>query len=211
MIYIYDVTINLNDDLINFYEWEETDILTKIKKTFLVRVHKEIYNMIIKNSITVGKQFLDSIKNKTEVISSKKTETLDYGCVFSNGYDALFVTFNKDGKILEKSKFLIDEEMEIIELTNNLSEKRIECDRINSNYKINTLRRGEKTIINLILNELKLVKNDKNKLNYLYFEWFDKKSEDKKAYEELIKSIKEGFTEKHREFLDILDLIIYNK
>lgn len=211
MIYIYDITVNLNDDLISFYEWNENDTLTKLKRTLLLRINRDIYNMFIKNNIIVDKSFLEIIKNKTEIINNKKQENLNYGCIFSNGYDAIFVTFNKEGKILERSKFLIDEELGIIELSNNLTEKNIEYIKTNSNYKINILRREEKVIINLIINELKLVKEDKEKLKYLYFEWFNKRSDNKNIYEKLLKSIKENYSIKHKEFLEILNLIIFNK
>lgn len=211
MIYVYDITVNLNNDLIKFYEWEETDVLTRIKKTVLVKLSNEIYNLFIKNSIVVGPLFLDGIKKKTEIFSGKKIEILDYGCAMTNGNDAIFATFNVKGKILERSKFLIDEELEVLELSNNLSIKDIDYKQNYSNYKLDILGREEKRIISLIVNELKLIKNEKEKIEYLYFEWFNKKNVNDEAYEKLIKSIKENFTEKHKEFLNILNLITFNK
>lgn len=211
MIYIYDITVNLNDDLINFYDWEESDILTHIKKTLLIKVNNYFYKLLIKKSVLIDNSFLDLIKNKTEIHNNKKTEILKYGCIFSNGTDALMVSFNDKGKIIERSKFIIDEELEILEISNNITEKEIKYEIVKTNYKLNLLRRDEKKVLNLIIKELKIIKNDKEKIKYLYFEWFDKKSDNENIYDELIKNINLNFTEKHREFLKILNLITIEK
>lgn len=211
MIYIYDIIVNLNDDLLNFYDWEDSDILNHIKKTLLVKVNNIIYKLLIKKSLIVDESFLELIKNKTEIYNNKKLEILKYGCIFTNGNDALMVTFSNKGKILERSKFIVDEELEILEISNNIIEKDIKYKEIFSNYKLNLLRRNEKKILNLILKELKNLKNDNEKLKYLYYEWFDKKDDNGNMYEELIRSINSSFSDKHKEFLKILNLITIEK
>ncbi len=211
MIYIYDVTVNFNDEILNFYEWEESDILNRIKKTLLVKVNNNFYRKLIKKSISIDTSFLDLIKERTEVYNSKKNEILSYACIFTNGTDALMVSFNKAGRIMERSKFPIDEELEILEIANNLVEKNIKYKLVKSKYKVEILRREEKRILNLILKELEYIKDDKEKIKYLYFEWFDKRSEKDDLYEELVKNIKDNFSEKHKEFLNILKLITIQK
>lgn len=211
MIYIYDVTVNFNDDILNFYEWEENDILNRVKKTLLIKVNNNFYKKLIQKSIILDASFLDLIKNKTEIHNNKQNEALPYACIFTNGSDALMVSFNKKGKIMERSKFPIDEELEILEIASNLIERTIKHKLIKSNYKLEILRREEKRILNLILKELELIKDDKEKIKYLYFEWFNKRSESDNLYEELIKDIKGNFSEKHKEFLDILKLITIQK
>lgn len=211
MMYIYDVLINFNDEVLNFYEWEESDILSHVKKTLLVKVNNNVYKMLVKKCIEVDNGFLELIKNRTEIYNNKKLETLDYACVFTNGTDALMVSFNKSGQIMERSKFLVEEELEILEIANNIVEKNVKYTVIKSNYKLDLFRREEKKIVNLILKELENIKEDEAKIKYLYFEWFDKRSEETNIYRELVKSIKENFTEKHRDFLNILKLIAVEK
>lgn len=211
MMYIYDMTVNFNDEVLSFYEWEESDILSHIKKALLVKVNSNIYRMLIKKSISVDPSFLELIKDRTEIYNDKKREILSYACIFTNGTDALMVSFNKLGKIMERSKFPIDEELEIIEIASNLVEKSIKYKIVKSNYKLEILRREEKKILNLILKELESIKDDREKIKYLYFEWFDKRSDSDTLYKELIENIKENFTEKHKEFLNILKLITVEK
>lgn len=211
MIYIYDITVNFNDEILNFYEWEESDILNRIKKTLLVKVNNNFYRKLIRKNIVVDVNFLDLIKDRTEIYNSKKNEILSYACIFTNGTDALMASFNKHGKIMERSKFPIEEELEILEIASNLVEKSIKYKLIKSDYKIETLRREEKRILNLILKELEPIKDDKEKIKYLYFEWFDKRSEKDNLYEELVNDIKDNFSKKHKEFLNILKLITIQK
>lgn len=66
--------------------------------------------------------------------------------------------------------------------------------------------RSEKKILNDILEELNSIKNDKEKIDYLYYEWFDSNDGDDK-YFKLVSDLKSKFTDKHMEFLELLNLL----
>ena len=51
---------------------------------------------------------------------------------------------------------------------------------------------------------------DKEKINYLYYEWFNKEAAIN-AYTLLVKSIKKDYTDKHREFYSLLNMLTVKK
>ena len=54
------------------------------------------------------------------------------------------------------------------------------------------------------------MKDDKERIDYLYYEWFDS-NEGNLKYEKLLKDLKKSFTSKHLEFLDLLNLLTIQK
>ena len=43
MIYVYDVLVNLNEDLYDFYDWDDKDNLSHVRRTPIFRVLKNVY------------------------------------------------------------------------------------------------------------------------------------------------------------------------
>lgn len=205
MIYIYDLLVNLNEELIDFYDWNEMDNYEHIRKCLLIKINKEDYYNILTNKIKINKELMEEIKNKTQKFSGRNTVTIEYLLVITDGNNALVVKFDKNGISKEKSKLLINEEIEILTLSSSMKIKEIKYSIVNKNTTSNMTRK-ETQIANRILQELNSIKNDKEKIDYLYYEWFDNKSSNNKL-EDLISSIKSNFTSKHKEFLDILNLI----
>ena len=72
------------------------------------------------------------------------------------------------------------------------------------------MTRYERSKLKIILEELDKIKDDNKKIDYLYYEWFGKEESNNK-YIELIKSLKEAYTPKHNEFLEILNLLTLQK
>ena len=64
--------------------------------------------------------------------------------------------------------------------------------------------RKEIRIINNIVGYIEKEKNNNDLIDYLYYEWFNKNTNKKDKYVELIKSIKENYTEKHNNFYKII-------
>ncbi len=209
MIYIYDLLVNFNKEIYNFYEWEETDIIEYLKKSMLFKVSKYLYNKFISDNIVVDENFLNLIKNKTEILNQKKIEYLTYCAVMTNGDDATAFIFNSDGLIIEKSKFTVEDEIELLEISKSIKAKKISYKKLLENsYNPSFITREGKKIIKLILLELESIKNDSKKINYLYYEWFNKKSSNKNQYNELVDNIKFFYyPKKHEYFLKILNLI----
>ena len=67
--------------------------------------------------------------------------------------------------------------------------------------------REETEMIDYILNSLDKIKNDNEKVKYLYYEWFNQKGESNNLYNELIIDIKKNYSDNKNNFLKLLDLI----
>lgn len=208
MTYIYDLLINLSKYGYNFYEWKETDNIEYLKKSILIKTSDYIYKKIISNNIVLGDNTLNLFKNKSCVLKNKKIETIPYMAVFTNGKDSIGVMFSSDGKILSTTRFMIQDELELLENAKDLKTVRINYKEI-SNKKMNISfnSREEKEIINHIVNSLESIKNDTPKIEYLYYEWFNKKSDSINTYNELINDINKNYTDEKKEFLQLLDLV----
>ncbi|MEG2727146.1 MAG: hypothetical protein RR940_02795 [Bacilli bacterium] len=208
MLNIYDIEVNFNKKLFDFFDWNETDILDLIRKTPLVKVADKTYNLFLKGNIIVDKELLQLIKDKTEVYNEKKYEKIEYACSITNGYDAICIMFDSKGNISRRSRLNIEDEIEIIELSSSLKTTTIGYKEVKKYYKYNFLLRSESKIIKEILFNLNKYKDDSIKIEYLYYEWFNKKSTTNNCYEDLLIDIKKTFSNKHKEFLNVIKLFV---
>ena len=65
MIYIYDILLNFNTSLIEFFEWEENDLIKYIKKIPIYKVSDDFLYNLVNNEIKIESNFLNNIKDKT--------------------------------------------------------------------------------------------------------------------------------------------------
>lgn len=211
MIYVYDIILNLTDDnrILEFFEWNEFDSVEHIKKIPLFKVNTSLIDVLIHDEIIVDKNFLENIKNLTELFSIKNKKNIEYACLFSDGSKCIAVEFSSSGKVLYRSYLLLDEEEEILDICDNLELVNINYKKIKSR-KINFfLTRREFFIQNFLLNELKSSYRKKNydKIKYLYEECFSKNKEDiKDIYKELVDDITNNFSLKHKNLFNILTM-----
>ena len=211
MIYVYDIILNLTDEnrILEFFEWNEFDNVEHIKKIPLFKVNTSFIDMLINNEIEVDKQFLERIKNLTELFSIKNKKNIEYASLFSDGSKCIAVEFSSSGKILYRSYLLLDEEEEILDICDNLELVNINYKKL-KNRKINFfLTRREFFIQNFLINELKSSYRKKNydKIKYLYEECFSKNKEDiSEIYKELVEDITNNFSKKHKELFNILTM-----
>lgn len=185
MNYIYDILINLQKKLYDFYEWNLSDDIMHIRKIPLIKVKTEDLLNIKNNNIIMDDESLKKINNKCEIFTNHNVRIIKYLCLFSDDRDVLAVEFDKNGLKARISKLLIDEELEVLEVSEH-------CDLIDIKYTIrdkndveNFKTRKEVKIYEYILKQLN--KNNYEKLKYLYFECFDKQEED---YQNIIKELK---------------------
>lgn len=190
MNYIYNIEVNLKEKLINFYEWNSSDILTKVDRIPLYLVNTKDYIHILNMNIKLN----------------KKINLVNNMCLFTNSVDVICVLFTNDGIIEKISKLKLIDESDILD---EISEKnKIELDykiiNKSNNYSFNP--RYEENIVNELLEYVKSKKEDNNIIDYLYYEWFsDKKCNNK--YEKLIKSINKKHSVKHDKLYKIIELI----
>lgn len=181
MNYIYDVFINLNKEAYDFYDWNVNDDIIHIRKIPVFKVsNKVIYDL--KNSIiNVEKDFLIKVYNKTEVFHHSSVRRIDYCLILTDGIEAFAVKFKYSGRVDLISKFLIDEENEILEFSDDLEEVTINYNIVEKKLNDNQFKtRLEVKLEYHVKKSLEKLKNESNKevLNYLHYECFNKKEED---------------------------------
>ena len=200
MNYIYDIYLNLNETLYDFFDWNKNDKLIHIKKIPVFKVSEETIKDFIHNQIKINEELLLQIYNKTEVwnMSGK----INYCALFSDNNTILVVDFNKNGKSIKKSFLFIDEELEVLEITNKLKERFIDYKILNKEKNIFKTRKQlkEEDFINKELKNM-----DENKLNYIYFECFGKHKKNKKTMLDTLNKISKN-SKTYKNLYDILKL-----
>lgn len=177
MNYIYDILLNFKEDLYDFFDWNYSDDIEHIRKIPVFRIDCHSFKQIKENIVKFDLDFLNKLLNKTEVFDHKKVKQVEYAFLLSNGLEVL--AFKCDDKGISKyiSKLLIDEDTEVIEVCERLSEEKINYKNLNKR-NIDTFKtRNDKDIIKYIKRELNvLIKNQEyDKLKYIYYECFNEK------------------------------------
>ena len=200
MNYIYDIYLNLNETLYDFFDWNKNDKLIHIKKIPFFKVNEEIIKDFINNQIKINEELLLQIYNKTEVwnMSGK----ISYCSLFSDNNTILAIEFDKSGSSIKKSFLFVDEELEVLEIINKLNEKCIDYNILNKQKNILKTRKQLKEE-NFIEKELKNM--DKNKLNYIYFECFGCHEKNKKIILDSLNKISKN-SKTYKNLYDILKL-----
>ena len=172
MKYIYDIILNYNDNLYDFFEWNTDDSIDYIKRIPIFKVSNNVINDLINNKVMISKEFIDSIKNKTEVYMDNGIGIIEYTSLFCSNDKVIAIEFNYKGILIFKSDLLIDEALDIIECCNKV--KTIKLDyKIITETKINLMTREEIKMIDFVKRELNNIE-DIDKIKYLYYECFNK-------------------------------------
>ena len=173
MKYTYDIVVNYNYPLKDFYEWNQSDKYTTIKKARIYKITKKDLEILKYNKI------------KSEKIINKS-------CIFIDNDDTLAVRFNQNGISIGKSRIPFNIENEILYSTKNnkiesIKYEVIKKDEINHFESINEIKRKK-----FVISKLKNI-NNKYKLKYIYYECFNKKEQNPKNI--LLKIIKDNWDE----------------
>ena len=183
---IYDILVNFKKIPYEFYEWNKEDDVKHVKKMPSIKVSDSTLYDIFYNDAVVSKNFLDQIKDKTEIFFGRTIKKVKYACVIYNDDVALSILLNDNGEIIGKSKLLFDEEEDV--LKEDVPLKEIDYNIIKKSKKISGLTRREEKIVLLLSKYLdKIHESKKNdEIKYMYFECFNKVEEDnEKAYKNL--------------------------
>ena len=178
MTYIYDVTLNFNETLYDFFEWNNSDTLTHVRKIPIFKVSNEVFIDILSNVIKVSDTILSKIKGKTDVYGKKNKSFT--ACLIRNEDNIIALKFNDEGISKYISNIVVEEELDILEIKVN-NTKIFEYEIIKQRKTLLTTRYDSmnKTFIEKQLNSLN-VDNDSEKIKYLYFEYFGKYITDEK-------------------------------
>lgn len=195
MNYVYDVLLNFQKEYYDFFEWNNEDEITHIRKIPIFKISNIDYKTIKGGNIKINKTFMNKIYNKTQKFNNSKTKNINYAFLVSNGKETLGIKLNKNGLNTYKSSLLFDEEEEINDIAVNLDNSTIEYKIINNASNNDYQTRKEKKINKIIIEKLNNLFKDKDsdKLKYLYLECFNKSENNiNKIYNKLKKEIEKN-------------------
>ena len=210
MNYVYDILSNFNQELYDFYDWDKNDNFTHLRKVPSFRVSKEVLVDLMFKKVKIKGNLLKLIKDKTQVFTKEGVDVIEYCFIVSDSVNALGVILDEDGVVYKRSKFLVSEELEINKCLKTSKIYNVEYNLLSSKTHYSNMTRNEEKVTNLILNELELIMDSTDKIDYLYYEWFNKEAAIN-AYTLLVKSIKKDYTDKHREFYSLLNMLTVKK
>ena len=175
MIYIYDILLNLRqmDEGLEFYEWKEDDLIEHIKKVPLFKVSRTLIEDLFTNKLQLDITILPKIRNKAICYFNGETKQIPYLVLLSDGRKCFAIELDNKGNTLYKSSLLLDEEEEVLEMTEELVELPIGYKKTKIKNNKDQLTRFEKDNQKFLLRELEKIKDNKEEINYLYEEYFD--------------------------------------
>ncbi len=193
LIYIYDILLNFTKGVpFEFFEWGDEDDVEHMKRMPLYKVNRVILDDLIYGDIFVDTSFLEEIRNKTEFYQQGSMDTILYAALFTDGNLAVAIRFNGKGQSILKSRMLLDEEEEVLEVSNDLREISLPY-YCKSKQTCSTCTRFEMEMKQFLKQEFEeaILKEDGNKLAYFYEECFEKKClNQEQASKELLESLK---------------------
>ncbi len=184
MNYVYDLVLNFKEPLYEFYEWNKTDDLTRVRRIPIFRIKSDDLENISKNYVKFDQTLLNSCKNKCELINGKK-KTLEYAFLLTDTDEVLAVNIKNDQMLV--SKLFIEEELDVIErsIMYKTTDIKYEILKIRDNVIFKT--RKEIEMEKYIKKEVEKLENASiDKLKYIYYECFDDEEEDR---DKIIKKI----------------------
>ncbi len=213
MTYIYDIILNFQNDLYEFYEWNNDDNIYHIKRIYLMKINSKTYNDILDNKVILNEELMLNIFNKSEYYDNKKILTIPYTIILTDSYRVMAIMMNMDGLIIKYSSLLLDEEEEVLELSERLATVKITYQIVEKKGKSN-LTRNEKNILKYIKRDLNNTYQEKNihKIKYLYYEIFNKQCNDfNKMYHELMDILNDKMDKRHYNLYHLIKLSLMHK
>lgn len=202
MVYIYDILLNFNKDLIEYFEWEDTDSIKYVKKVALFKVENKVLFDMINKLIVFSEEFINNVP-KYEMNGMKDAGSV---CLFTDGFMVIGVLI-KEGKPVLFSRLLLDEESEVLDISSKMSVSNIEYSIKGERYfNKENLTRKELLIKEKLSLEIDRLFEEKNydKLLYLYYEYTNKEGNNIEYVYKFLKNSINDFNDKHRYLFDIL-------
>lgn len=204
MSYIYDILLNFNVNLYDFYDWNKNDNISHIKKIPILKISNNKFKEIINNNVIFDSELLEKIQDKTEEYTNHKSKKLEYAFLLSDGISVIGI---KVGKTNLYSKLLVDEEIDVLDVVLRLKESSINYKVISKKENIFYKTRKESELENIALKELNsIIKNNNTlELQYLYYDCFNEKNDDINAIKETLynKILSGDITNKVNEFIKL--------
>lgn len=208
MNYYYDLILNFSLDNILFYEWDDTDNLEYIEKIPLFKIIEKDMVNILENNIKITKDFLLLIKDKTTIKSRGIINTIGYASIFTDSKSAIAIEFNENGEIIGRSNLLLEDDLNVIEMAFTLKKKELNYEVLNK-IEINKPLREITKMKNIIKSEITKLYEEKNKdkLSFLFLEWFGINEKDlNKIYQTMLSELENELDTKQYKVYEIIKL-----
>lgn len=194
MNYIYDILLNFNSELYDFFEWNLNDNIINIRKIPIYKVNSKTLLDFKDYYTKVDSSFLGKLKNKTEVFTNRDVDILEYASLFTDGSSVIAIQFNDEGYICKKSSLLVDEDLDVLEISNRVKEIELSYECLHKEFHDPFKTRQEQQMIMYIRKEFEKCREEKkyDKLKYLYFECF---AQDEDSIDKIISKIENNFVE----------------
>lgn len=207
MNYIYDILVDFNAVLYDFFEWNKDDVITHIRKIPLIKVLPEVSSHIINNQVIIGKEQLEKIYNKTELFDKNRISTIPYAMVVASEKCILALKLNKNGHITEYSNLLIEEELDVLEYIKNVEPTGLFykiVKPINREFKT----KEEMKIKRYLQKEIECLieERDSEKLVYIYLECFNCHKEIEEISQTIFKDIENNWDMVYNKLYKLLKL-----
>ena len=155
MNYYYDIILNWNElRAYDFYEWNDFDSLELIKKIPLIKIKHKTFLDLVTHNVKIDVSFLEIIKDKTLVSDKKDLKRIEYAALFTDTKNVIAIEFNEKGESISRSKLLVDDELNVLEVIYGLKDTNIDYEIRELLSTENTLRQ-EKDAKRLIQVEIK--------------------------------------------------------
>lgn len=209
MNYIYDVLANFGDNYFEFYDWNENDSIIHIKKLPILKVNSDFFYNVKFNCVKVSSDLLEKIFKKTDFFRANKGK-YSYVCALCDGCSAFIVRFDYKGNVIGKSSMLLDEENEVVDISECMSICDFDLSVCSVNNYSNFNTRRECMLKECVYNEIKKMNSDM--LIYLYFDCFNQhECSIKKIVDRLLFEIDNNFNSIYGNISDFLYLTSINK
>lgn len=172
MNYVYDILVNFNENLYEFYDWNLNDNILHIRRIPIFKIESFKLNEIKNNVVKFNDDFLENVKNRSEFFCGRGIKVIKYAFLLTDGIDIIGINIENKMKY---TSLQIDEELDILDSMRFKSydlEYEIIKNKdiiLKTRYKIEQER---KIIENL--NAL-FKENNTSKIKYIYYECFNKK------------------------------------
>ncbi len=203
MTYIYDVTLNFNEVLYDFFEWNNSDNLIHVRKIPIFKVSNDTFLNVLTYEVQLSDEILYKIKDKTDTYG-KKTKSFT-SCLIRNENNIIALKFDDNGISKQVSSIIIEEELDILEIRVSMT-KSFEYKTLNKRKFLTSTRYDSvnRTYLQKQINSLN-IDNDREKIKYLYFEYFGKYINDEKTALNKLKKeiIKDNYNNNLKDFFKL--------
>ena len=203
MTYIYDVTLNFNEVLYDFFEWNNSDNLIHVRKIPIFKVSNDTFLNVLTYEVQLSDEILYKIKDKTDTYG-KKTKSFT-SCLIRNENNIIALKFDDNGISKQVSSIIIEEELDILEIRVSMT-KSFEYKTLNKREFLTSTRYDSvnRTYLQKQINSLN-IDNDREKIKYLYFEYFGKYINDEKTALNKLKKeiIKDNYNNNLKDFFKL--------